>query len=409
MLCFPSNLMSRLRRYAIVLLRLLIVGVCCLGVWYSLLTARAEFLFKIDTEDSIRSAIRLAPDNENLYMRLAQFDRTHALSLLQKALSLNAYNAQAYIELGLQYEANGDSARAESLLLGAFGVDRTYLPRWTLANFYFRQGNLPAFWEWARRAAEMPAEDIRALFDLCWRASPDADVIQRSVLNDKPEVIRQYISFMIGKNQLAAAATLAPRLIDFGSAETDRPLLFYILNRLISMNSAKPSVILWRHLIEKKWVVAGSALPNNGDFAREPISVSFDWSLNEFDGLHSWPGSSGLETEFSGSEPETCVVAEQTLSLDPGSYAMSFSYHTSGIPPGSGLKWQVIDPATDAIVSASPDLSSESVAFSGMGFVVRPGAGLLRLRLVYERALGTTRITGTSVVVSTKVEKLATK
>ena len=110
MLCFPSNLMSRLRRYAIVLLRLLIVGVCCLGVWYSLLTARAQFLFKIDTEDSIRSAIRLAPDNENLYMRLAQFDRTHALSLLQKALSLNAYNAQAYIELGLQYEANGDSA-----------------------------------------------------------------------------------------------------------------------------------------------------------------------------------------------------------------------------------------------------------------------------------------------------------
>ena len=119
--------------------RIIVAVACCIGIWQSLGLARADFLFKQDTEPSVRAAIRLVPDEANYYMRLSEFDRVDAKSLLTESLRLNRYNAQADIELGLQYEADGDFARAEKQLLEAFDVDHTYMPRWSLANFYFRQ------------------------------------------------------------------------------------------------------------------------------------------------------------------------------------------------------------------------------------------------------------------------------
>src|SRR5271157_4111995 len=165
--------MPLLRRSVGVALRIIIAGACCFGIWCSWEFACADYLFQKDTEESVRSAIRLVPDGWEYYMRLAQFDRVHARELLTTALRLNPYNAEADIELALEYETQGDFVRAERLLLDAFAVDRTYLPRWSLANYYFRRDNMPAFWAWAKSAAEMPPVYLGPLFELCWRASPD--------------------------------------------------------------------------------------------------------------------------------------------------------------------------------------------------------------------------------------------
>jgi len=35
-------------------------------------------------------------------------------------------------------------------------------------------------------------------------------------------------------------------------------------------------------LIEQHWVEADSTVPNNAEFAREPLPVTFDWSLPEY-------------------------------------------------------------------------------------------------------------------------------
>ena len=155
-----------LRMSVVVALRVMLAGVCCLGIWFSWKAERAESLFQEDTVDSVRSAIHLEPDGWKYYMRLAQLDRSHARELLETALRLNRFNAQAGIELALQYESEGSYVQAEKLLLGAFEIDHTYVPRWSLANYYFRRDNMPAFWTWARKAADMPAEDIGPLFEL---------------------------------------------------------------------------------------------------------------------------------------------------------------------------------------------------------------------------------------------------
>jgi len=161
---------------------------------------------------------------------------------------------------------------------------------------------------------------------------------------------------------------------------------------------------LWHSLIVRNWVIADEGVPNNSHFLREPIPVSFDWSFPEYDGLHSWPGPSGLETEFTGSEPEDCTVAEQVVTLAPGDYTMTYTYHSADIPPDAGLHWRIVDASSNSIIATSPDLSSDSETHSTLSFTVPPASSLLWLRLDYQRALGTTRIAGTSMVISTQIK-----
>jgi len=389
-------------------LRAIVAAACCLGIWGSWSLARADLLFKQDTGESVRAAIGWAPDAWTYYMRLAQLDPAHSSELLSHAVRLNRYNAEADIELGLQYEAAGDLGRAEQSLLAAFDVDHTYLPRWSLANYYFRRNNVAAFWQWALSAAEMPAENIGSLFGLCERASTDSATITAKILNGKPELIHQYLAFLLAKDQLAAVAGVAQQLVSSGNEDSDRPLLFAAVNRLVAANDVTDAVGLWRLLIDRHWMAADDTMPNNGDFARVPMPVSFDWSLADYSGLHSWPGPSGLETELNGTQPEDCTIAEQAVPLTPGSYKLSYAYRTTDIAPDTGIRWQIVDAKSNAVLATSDDLSSDLLKHSSLVFFVPPETPLIRLRLAYRRALGTTRVSGTVVVLSTQIKTLST-
>lgn len=117
-------------------------------------------------------------------------------------------------------------------------------------------------------------------------------------------------------------------------------------------------------------------------------------------GLPDW------KTEFSGNQPEEATIAEQALILKPGKYAMSYSYRTTDISPASGIRWQILDAETDTVLEESAYLSSDALLYSGFGFSVPPTAPLVRVRLDYQRALGTPRISGMLDVSSTRIQSL---
>jgi hypothetical protein len=387
--------MSLLRSSAAKALRIVTAGVCVFGIWYSLRLALADLQFHRDTEESIRAAIRLASDGWPYYMRLALYDRDHAERLLETSLALNPFDAQADVELGLQYEADGNIAAAERQMNQAFAIDNTYMPRWSLANFYFRQGNEKEFWKWARMAADMPADDVGALLELCWRASSDPATVSAELVNQNPGFLRQYANFLLAKGQPAAAADVVQQLFSLGDPKSDLPYMIEIVNRLVSANQPSAAFLLWHRLIQNRWIVADWTMPNNASFERTPLPISLDWSLHEYQGLHSWTGPSGLETEFAGNEPEDCVIAEQSVILGPGNYALAFSYQTSSISPSTGIRWQLLNPSTQKVVAETEDLSSEKPKKAELRFFVSKGAPLLQLQLRYRRRLGTVRVSGT--------------
>ena len=254
----------------------------------------------------------------------------------------------------------------------------------------------------------MPADNIGALFELCWHVSPDPQIITGALLNDDPKMLRQFIGFLSVMDQPAAMSAVAPHLVRSGDPGSDRSLMLSVLDRLVGVNDAVAASALWRMLIAQQWINADQTVPNNANFRRPPLPVSFDWSLPEYVGLHSWPGASGLESEFTGSEPEACVLAEQVVTLTPGNYSMSYSFRTSEIPPETGIRWQVLDAKSSTVLAESPDLSSEELKYSGFAFTVRPGASLSRVRLIYQRTLGTPRIAGTLGILSTRIQALPT-
>jgi hypothetical protein len=383
--------------------RTIITSVLAFGIWCSWTLARADYLFRLNTPESVRAAIHLEPDSWEYYIRLALLDDAHAQQLLETAISLDPYNAEADIELSLRLEGAGDYLTAEKLLLDAFAIDRTYLPRWSLANFYFRRNNLPAFWTWARSAAEMPSDNVRPLFELCWRVSPDPNEIERRIVNNDPGLIRQYLDFLLTKDQLPAAAEAAHRLTQVGDPTMDDPEMYSVIDRLIAAREGDAARKVWNALIDKHWVVADTGVPNNPNFARDPLPIGFDWAVFSYSGLHSWPGPSGLETEFSGGQPENCTIAQQAIVLPPGNYEAEYSYRTDEIPPETGLKWQIIAAGSETVLAESNDLSSETMNRGNFEFSIPLDTSLVHLRLQYRRTLGTPRISGTLVIPSVQI------
>jgi tetratricopeptide (TPR) repeat protein len=399
-----------------VAIRFLVVGACLIGIRESWRFYRSDESLLQGEPESIRAAIRLEPDCWWCYVQLARLDEKDAEELLQTSLRLNAYDGGAAIDLGLRYESDGDFRRAEDLLLRAFAVDRTYASRWSLANFYFRRDNLPEFWTWARRAAELPAADIRPLFELSWRVAPEPKTIEANLVEDDPYVIRQYIEFLAGKNLTEAAVHPALRLIHTGSTVkdhwryfglTDQERVLELIDRLIAANDAPNADSLWQELIRQHAVVADTSIPNNPEFARDPLPVKFDWNFSAYTGLHSWPGSSGLITEFTGGEPESCTIVEQTILLRRGNYRLVSSYRSQNIAANTGIRWQIVDVKSGAVVAGSPSLSSGSLASVVIPFSVEPDFSLLRLQLVYQRELGTPRVAGTLVIPSIRIQALS--
>ncbi len=143
-----------------------------LGIVWNLLFAIADLSARRNQTDGTHLAMRLMPANAAYPAQLADqlyaSDPAAAKSLLQRAVRLNRYDASSWIQLGLLSEAGNEIPQAEEALLQAASVDSTFLPSWSLANFYFRQENAARFWYWARRAAQMAPDDATPLFRLAW-------------------------------------------------------------------------------------------------------------------------------------------------------------------------------------------------------------------------------------------------
>jgi hypothetical protein len=85
---------------------------------------------------------------------------------------------------------------------------------------------------------------------------------------------------------------------------------------------------------------------------------------------------------------------------------MYYTYNTSGIGPATGVRWQILDAKSDKVIANSPDLSSETPKETDQAFSVPSGTSLVRLRLAYNRELGTPRISGMLVVRSIRIESI---
>jgi hypothetical protein len=326
------------------------------------------------------------------------------LDELDRALTLNPRYAEAWIARGLQQETAGDRAAAEASLLRAAGIDHLYLPLWTLANFYLRGGDLPRFWIWARRAAEM-SYDPAALFQLCWRASGNAREILDRAIPPAPAMRRAYLDFLVHSDRLDAAEPLAAELGQTANT-ADLDLLLRYCDALLARRQVAPALRVWNTLAARRIIpypalnpVAGSSL-TNGDLAVTPLQRGFDWRPTQVQGAVFSVNADAhqMAVSLSGKQPESCNFAEQYLPVLPNrKYRFRYRCRTRGLAAETGLGWSFIEPGSAAeiaagAVSASPDdWREQTITFS-----TPPGCDLLRILLRYRRPTGRVRAEGSA-------------
>lgn len=204
-------------------LLLLFVGA---ALFLTIRLAVAEADFRLDPEAALHSTFWVSA----AWIRAANLARFGSPpEELRAAVSLNPRLASAWIQLGLDAEADGNPQEAETDLLQAARVDRLYLPSWTLANFYFRRGDPAKFWPWAERAARLTFDDYRPLLRLAdaFEISPEQVAIR---LGGGAPLLRAYLDLLINAHRPDSAREIA-RLLAARHDPADRDRLAAFADR----------------------------------------------------------------------------------------------------------------------------------------------------------------------------------
>jgi len=389
-------------------------GFAAAGVW-SVRLGWADYWFRRETLAGTQKALAITPGQAAYYYRLALLSSDDhpatAVEALKRAVALNPSDAQSWIDLGLLYEAGGDTARAEQCLVRAVEEDAQYLPKWTLANFYFRRNDPPRFWFWAKRAAAMAYGDPLPLFRLCGQMEEDGKLIDRLAIRN-PSVRASYVSYLVGQDRIDLVGPPSQRVLE-GNRQDDTPLLLAVCDRLLDRSRVDEALDIWNRLAATHRIPFGarsSTTPSllvNGAFTVAPTSQGFDWRLPEVDGVSAASEESpgGLRLTFSGRQPERCEVLVQYVPVQEiRKYKLTFRYRTSGIAAGTGLAWRIADRNGGNGLAEGRDLSAEEEVHDQVSFDTPPGCRLARISLLYQRSLGTTRIAGFIILRSLALE-----
>ncbi len=388
-----------------VILRWLLIAAAIAGCYYSVLLARAAHVFEINTAESVATAVRLVPDNARYVARLANWEPDQRVRLLRRALDLNPFDSESWIQLGLAAELDGSNLQtAERYYLRAAQVDHMFLPKWTLTNFYFRRQKKAEFFRWAEATLVITPYSPDPVFTQMWLASQDAARIGAAI-PERPRTLLQYAWFLSRHGKLAAVPSVVARLVRAAGPDGAHTwgrddLLAGIQDRLLSAGDSEGAIDVWTSLQHAGWI--GENIPTaahpltNGDFAVAFYKHGFDWRPGETEGveIEQFMGTKSVRVTFSGDQPESCVLLRQYLPLEPGrKYRMRWTATPDRMNTPSGLVWRVRPAgiADGASVASGDLLAGQDTTWDFKA----PGAGkLCLLTLEYKRPAGTVRARG---------------
>ena len=318
---------------------------------------------------------------------------------------MNPSDSLSWIELGLRVEADGHAAAAEQYFLRAAEVDKEYLPKWTLANYYFRRDDEPRFWFWTKAAVQMLYGDPAPLFRLSGKVLEDGNLIDRLAIH-RPDTQASYLSYLLSQNRLDLSGPATRRLLA-QNRETDVPLLLGACDRLIDAKLADEALAVWNGLAQCKANSLCSFLARRGeDFERRQLLAN-----PRIAGLCLAPTHGRWDQRLARGEspgPAPHVLRRSTRNLRaPRSVFAGAGKHrvrvhrlvshrrdTTGHRPRlarDGYGWR-------QHFRSAGESGFRKTAQSIVRFTTPAGCRLIRIALAYRRALGTTRIEGAIVL-----------
>jgi tetratricopeptide (TPR) repeat protein len=337
-------------------------------------------------------------------------DPREIVRLYEQAVALAPHRPDLWMELAAAAEWAGDIARARQAYERAREL-APHAPRtnWQLGNFYLRTmehgSSAPSARgeESFRKALRALREAIfteprlrRPAFELAWRVaelrtaqnSPGDDpreMFLRELLPGEPNITIEFLSFLVEKKQMDAAARAWQHLFALPQTFAPSATLFYF-DALIHARRATELAAAWQALGQRfpeqfAAAVAGNLL-YNADFAQPTLGGGLDWRFPPVEGVraeivaaeplppsaNAAPGSRALLLEFDGAHNPDFSHAYQFVPLAPGQrYHFSVCVKTENLISDSGVRLEVLDAYdaaalflhTPAVAGTSPWQCSE--------------------------------------------------
>ncbi len=393
-----------MRTNSLFIVRYLLIVAFITGSGYALILARASYLFHQDTAKSVPAAVGLVPYKAEYLARLAAWQPDQRIALLHRAVALNPFDYESWIQLGLISELQDkNTAQAERYYLEAAAVNHMFLPKWTLANFYFRRQKLPEFFRWAKETLAITPYSSDPVFAQMWLLTQQPSVISAAI-PDRARILLQYAWFLSNNSQFTAIPPVVDRLVRVVDGSDPHlwgrdDLLATIEDRLLASADLGGALQVWSRMERGGWLHEGVPSPSrpvtNGDFTAPFYGHGFDWQIDPVDGaaVDHFLDEKAVRITLSGDQPESCVLLQQYVPIDPvRSYRLQWSAVAGQIERPRGLAWHIhpmgIESHTD---QASGDLLG---APSAWDFRAPARVKLCLLTLEYARPLGVVRARG---------------
>jgi tetratricopeptide (TPR) repeat protein len=363
--------------------------------------------------ENLKLAVQLTPSNGEGWIRLGQAlkglggDPHRAMEAIRRGVDLAPYNPEAWIAFGLQTERQGETQLAERHFKKAFEVDHGFEARWSLANFYLRQGRTEEFWHWIRETIAFSPRAFYPGVELCWRASDDHAVILENAIADRPDLNRRYFSYLLDSGRIEAASGIWGRVKD-NLIAADRVSALALLAAWQRQGRVSDALDIWNRLAgagiipyQPLSIEAGVVL-TNADLGQAPSGQGFDWELFPSEDIRPEIRALGDERNslifhFSGMQGQSSPLLQQLVPVQAGvTYRFDFRYSTHDLARNTGVRWTVYAGSRESRreLARSESLPSNSDTQLVSFDVTAPEKGLIGLVLEYERFPGTTRKSG---------------
>ncbi len=355
------------------------------------------------TPEALEAACGLDPDRADCRAAVARAREEQAADAGRewaRVLELNPRSASYLAQAALSAEFRGDIRGAERLLLQAARYNRLWLPRWSLANFYYRHGRLEEFRRWAALAFERAYGDRTALFRLCRAAGVEDQTVLEELLGADVENLGAWVGFLAAEGPVEALPAAAVKYIEAaaaGTAEAAVPRVNGAIRALLRAGHGREAAELWTAMSRRRlipypeWNEAAPLV--NAEFLRPVPGPGLDWAVARGAGFEVFPGvpAGGIKVTFSGRQPERVELLAQEVLLRGGqAWRLEFEYQTPGIGDGAtSLGWRL-----GGMEAGQGRLSSEEWTRGAAVWEVPAGLQVLRLALWSERPRGQVRHEG---------------
>jgi tetratricopeptide (TPR) repeat protein len=407
-----------------ILCRVLVIAVCGFAVFRSVRIAIADRVASAETMDAFQHAIRFAPDNSDLLMRMAVYRNENGdfpspmEDELRRAARLNPLDPAPLMVLGLREEFLGNSAQAENYLVRATEIDHQFKPAWTLANYYVRRNQPEKSWPMIQRILNLDPMgfDLTPVFELCWSQDDSNPGASRKILSLIPRhghSAIDYLQFLMTTHRAEAALEAWPealRATDAGNVPGIETLIRFA-DFLVEGNRTTDAVPVWNQLVGRGFIHSGRLDPAKGasiadpEFKFEPLTKAFGWRLAENAGLATSQVTNGLRFEFDGDEAQNLQLISAFAAVVPTTiYRLRWTSDGSKLnaPRDPGFNFRIVLSPDEAITECPPLLAAGD---SGTcDFVTLAETGKARIDLRYARAQGTTRAAGTLRISAVRME-----